>query len=72
MTVPSLDHLFRLRVEMAPPQDHTIISSPYGTPSTRVIMPIAGGTVAGTNIKGIIVPNSGADWATSLNGTDVS
>lgn len=70
--MPSLDHLFRLYVEMAPPRDHTIVSSPHGTPSTRVIMPIAGGTVAGPNISGIIVPNSGADWATNLSGTDVS
>lgn len=72
MNIPSLDHLFRLCVEMAPPQAHTIIPSPHGTSSTRIIMPIAGGTISGPTINGTIVPNSGADWAMHLSGTDVS
>ncbi|KAF1353214.1 hypothetical protein BDV97DRAFT_282106, partial [Delphinella strobiligena] len=70
MNIPSLDHLFRLCVEMAPPQAHTIIPSPHGTSSTRIIMPIAGGTISGPTINGTIVPNSGADWAMHLSGTD--
>lgn len=62
--LPSLDFIYRLRCSMSP--DESVIGKPSTSQTSRVILPISGGTVSGPRISGTIVPASGADWATSL------
>ncbi|KKY38370.1 hypothetical protein UCDDA912_g01688 [Diaporthe ampelina] len=39
----------------------------HGTAVSRIVLPIAGGTVRGPQINGEIVKNSGADWAQRID-----
>ena len=43
--------------------DNTPIPNVQVTNISRLVLPIGAGTVSGPDIKGCIVPNSGADWA---------
>ncbi|KAJ1325343.1 DUF3237 family protein [Microdochium nivale] len=61
MRMPHMDFVYRIVCQMT--EDHTLIGNVQDTNISRLILPIAGGTVSGPKIKGIIVPNSGADWA---------
>jgi hypothetical protein len=54
---PPLVFAFELRVTVADPV--VIGEVPHGL---RRIVAITGGTVRGPMIKGVVVPNSGADW----------
>lgn len=61
MRMPHLEHMYRIVCQMT--GNNTTIANVQSTNISRLILPIAGGTVSGPNIKGTIVPNSGADWA---------
>lgn len=62
--IPSLEFIYRLECGMSP--DEQVVGRPSTSQNSRIILPITGGTVLGPEISGIIVPSSGADWATSL------
>ncbi|KAF2151557.1 hypothetical protein K461DRAFT_321774 [Myriangium duriaei CBS 260.36] len=66
LRLPALDFLYRLDCVMSDDQFH--INQPVGGQATRLVFPISGGTVQGPKISGVIVPNSGADWATTFHG----
>lgn len=62
MRMPYLEFVYRIVANM----DETKVSeirNVDGTPLTRLILPIKDGLVEGPRIKGVIVENSGADWA---------
>lgn len=61
MRMPHMEFVYRIVCQMT--GDHSLIDGVQDTNISRLILPIAGGTVSGPNINGIIVPNSGADWA---------
>jgi hypothetical protein len=61
MRMPHLEFVYRIVCQMA--VNYTTIAAVPDTNISRLVLPIAGGTVSGPDIKGIIVPNSGADWA---------
>lgn len=61
MRMPHLELIYRIVAFMNP--DSTSIPNVSNTGLSRLILPIAGGTVRGPNINGEIVKNSGADWA---------
>ncbi|KAH7029878.1 uncharacterized protein B0I36DRAFT_432474 [Microdochium trichocladiopsis] len=66
MRMPHLKHVYRIVCHMS--GNNTTIPNVQDTDITRLILPIAGGTVSGPQIKGSIVPNSGADWAQLVGG----
>lgn len=61
MRMPHLEFIYRIAALMDP--GSTSIPNVHNTGLSRLILPIAGGTVRGPRIKGDIVQNSGADWA---------
>ncbi|KAL2212971.1 hypothetical protein CC79DRAFT_1390966 [Sarocladium strictum] len=61
MRMPHLEFVYRIVCQMT--VNYTTIAAVPDTNISRLVLPIAGGTVSGPDIKGIIVPNSGADWA---------
>lgn len=62
--MPHLEFLYRIVAVMDPsPTAISIIPSVQSPDITRLILPIAGGTVRGPQINGEIVKDSGADWA---------
>ncbi|KXJ90343.1 hypothetical protein Micbo1qcDRAFT_226225 [Microdochium bolleyi] len=66
MRLPHMQFVYRIVCQMT--GDNTIIDNIQDTNVSRLVLPIAGGTVSGPGIKGIIVPNSGADWAQLVGG----
>lgn len=68
MRMPHMQFVYRIVCQMT--GDNTIIDNVQDTNISRLILPIAGGTVSGPDIKGIIVPNSGADWAQLVGGEE--
>lgn len=66
---PRLDFIYRLNCEISGAND--AVGSPFDAAHTRIVLPIRGGTVKGPAINGIIQPNSGADWATKIDGRNV-
>lgn len=68
--LPSLDFLYRLDCVMSPKE--YLVGKPSNSQTSRVILPISGGTVSGPRINGTIVAASGADWATTLHNESVS
>ena len=69
MRLPHLDFIYRLECEMAQ-EDHDVGAAFSGSHS-RIIMPIVRGTVNGPRIRGTIQHMRGADWGTTIKGTDV-
>ncbi|KAI3401531.1 hypothetical protein diail_10132 [Diaporthe ilicicola] len=61
LRMPHLEFIYRIVAEMDP--GASPIPNVQGTAVSRIVLPIAGGTVRGPQIKGEIVKNSGADWA---------
>ena len=59
---PSLTYAFSFRVELAPPIE---VGESEG--GRRRFVPIAGGTVYGPRLKGVVLPGGG-DWQTILPG----
>lgn len=70
MRMPHLEFIYRIVAEMDP--GACPIPNVQGTAVSRLILPIAGGTVRGPHIKGEIVKNSGADWAQRVDSPKVS
>jgi hypothetical protein len=61
MRLPHLQFVYRIVCQMT--GKNTMIAGVQDTNVSRMVLPIAGGVVSGPNIRGIIMPNSGADWA---------
>ncbi|CAN8099174.1 unnamed protein product [Discula destructiva] len=61
MRMPHLEFIYRIVAFMDP--ESSSIPNINNTGVSRLILPIAGGTVRGPHIRGEIVRNSGADWA---------
>jgi uncharacterized protein DUF3237 len=61
MRRPHLEFVYRIVANMDP--NISRIDNIDGTGLTRLILPIKDGLVEGPQIKGVIVENSGADWA---------
>lgn len=71
MRMPHLELIYRVVALMGPgpgPSSSYSIPNVHGTGVTRLVLPIAGGTVRGPRISGEIVQNSGADWAQRIGG----
>lgn len=69
MRRPHLEFIYRIVAEMDP--GASPIPNVHGSAVSRIILPIAGGTVRGPQIKGEIVKNSGADWAQRIDSPKV-
>lgn len=64
LRMPHLEFIYRIVVAMdKDPGAVTAIPNAQGLDVTRMVLPIAGGTVRGPLVRGEIVKNSGADWA---------
>lgn len=70
MRMPHLEFIYRIVAFMDP--NSSSIPNVNGTGITRMILPIAGGTVRGPQVNGEIVKNSGADWAQRITSTSSS
>ncbi|KAF7190938.1 hypothetical protein HII31_08097 [Pseudocercospora fuligena] len=68
MKVPHLDFIYRLSCEMAP-ETHPV-GAAFDASHSRVIMPIAGGSVHGPGISASIEMLSGADWGMGVKGAE--
>ncbi|KAH7137427.1 hypothetical protein B0J13DRAFT_78017 [Dactylonectria estremocensis] len=62
MRSPNLEFVYRLVAQMHPTDGYDI-ENVQGTGVTRSIGHIQSGTVRGPSINGVVVENSGADWA---------
>lgn len=69
MRMPHLEFIYRIVAFMDP--GLTSIPNVHSNGVSRLILPIAGGTVRGPKIKGDIVRNSGADWAQRISSSKV-
>lgn len=69
MRMPHLEFIYRIVAFMDP--GFTSIPNVHNTGLSRVVLPIAGGTVRGPKINGEIVRNSGADWAQRISSSKV-
>lgn len=69
MRRPHLEFIYRIVAEMDP--GASPIPNVHGSAISRIVLPIAGGTVRGPQIKGEIVRNSGADWAQRIESPKV-
>lgn len=73
MRMPHLAFIYRIVAYMRPGDGAgggtSTIPNVHGTAVTRLVLPIAGGTVRGPRISGEIVPDSGADWAQRIGGS---
>lgn len=67
MRTPHLEFLYRIVAHMGP-GPLSVIPNVHGTGITRLVLPIAGGTVRGPRVRGEIVRDSGADWAQRIDG----
>ena len=70
MTLPHLDFIYRIVCEMDP--GTTTIAGVQTAGVDRLVLPIASGVVRGPRVNGIVVPNSGADWAQLVHGEKAS
>ncbi|KAF5004857.1 hypothetical protein FDECE_8639 [Fusarium decemcellulare] len=66
MKAPSLEFVYRLVAKMHPTEDYEI-ENIQGTGVSRSIGHIQSGTVRGPEIEGIVMENSGADWAERIH-----
>ncbi|KAI5304960.1 hypothetical protein KEM56_005612 [Ascosphaera pollenicola] len=67
MRKPHLEFVYRLEADMAMgPNSGYEISKPNGGGTAWSVGNIQSGTVKGPGINGIVLPNSGADWAEEL------
>ncbi|KAH6887439.1 hypothetical protein B0T10DRAFT_549481 [Thelonectria olida] len=66
MRVPHLEFVYRLVAKMHP-VDNYDIENVQGTGVSRSIGHIQSGTVRGPAINGVVVENSGADWAERIH-----
>ena len=71
MKAPSLEFVYRLVAKMHPTDGYDI-SNVMGTGVSRSIGHIQSGTVKGPGIEGIVMENSGADWAQQIHSKKVS
>lgn len=69
MRMPHLEFVYRIVALMDP--GLTSIPDVHNAGLSRLILPIAGGTVRGPKIRGEIVRNSGADWAQRISSSKV-
>lgn len=70
MRAPHLEFVYRLVASMHP-TDKYVMSNIQGTGISRAVAHIQDGTVQGPRIKGIVVKNSGADWAQQVHSKKV-
>lgn len=70
MKAPSLEFVYRLVAKMHPTDEYDI-DNVQGTGVTRSISHIQSGVVRGPGIEGIVVENSGADWAERVHSKKV-
>lgn len=62
-----MEFVYRLQAEMAEgPNSGYEVPKPNGGSTSWSVGNIASGTVKGPGINGIVLPNSGADWAEEL------
>lgn len=66
MRMPHLEFIYRVVAFMSP--NNVVIPDIHSTGVARVILPISGGTVKGPLVNGVIVKDSGADWAQRIRG----
>ena len=66
MRAPHLEYVYRLVADMDPNNRYQI-ESIQGTGISRAVMHIKTGVVRGPKINGIVVENSGADWAERIH-----
>lgn len=66
-----MEFVYRLVANMDPANDYDIADI-QGTGVTRSVAHIKSGTVKGPGIEGIVVENSGADWAERVHSQKVS
>lgn len=71
MRAPSLEFVYRLDAKMHPTDGYDI-SNVMGTGVSRSIGHIQSGTVKGPGIEGVVVENSGADWAEQIHSKKVT
>lgn len=66
-----MEFVYRLVAKMDPANDYDIADI-QGTGVTRSVAHIQSGNVQGPGIEGIVVENSGADWAERVHSQKVS
>ncbi|KAF2994885.1 hypothetical protein E8E14_003255 [Neopestalotiopsis sp. 37M] len=66
MRPPHMEFVYRLVAQMHP-TNHYEIENLQGTGVTRSVGHIASGSVGGPKVNGIVVENSGADWAQRIH-----
>ena len=71
MRAPCQEFVYRLVADMHPTKEYDI-DNIQGTGVTRSVSHIKGGTVKGPGIEGIVVEDSGADWAERIHSNRVS
>jgi len=71
MRAPHLDFVYRLVAEMHPTSKY-LIPNIQGTGISRNVLHIKSGTVKGPRINGVVVENSGADWAKRVHSKKAS
>jgi hypothetical protein len=68
MYAPHMEFVYRMQAKLSAPID---IANMQGTGLSRSIIPIVGGTVRGAQVNGVLVENSGADWAQRVHAKQV-
>lgn len=71
MRAPHLEYVYRLVAKMHRTAGYEILQ-PQGVGVSRSIGHIQSGSVKGPKISGVVVENSGADWAERLHADHVS
>lgn len=71
MRRPNLEFVYRLVAKMHP-TDRYELPNQQGTGISRSIAHIQSGYVKGPEVNGIVVENSGADWAQRIHSKQVS
>lgn len=70
MRAPHLEFVYRLVAKMHP-TDKYEMENIQGTGVTRSVGHIQSGTVKGPGINGVVIENSGADWAQRIHSKKV-
>lgn len=70
MRAPHLEFVYRLVAKMHPDAKY-LMSNIQGTGLSRAVAHIQSGTVRGPRVNGIVVENSGADWAQQVHSKKV-
>ena len=71
MRAPFLEYVYRLVANMDPNNMYQI-EKMQGNGISRAVMHIKDGAVRGPKVNGVVVENSGADWAERIHSEKVS